>query len=147
MIAFQRSKLPADYHNKKEAVSPQAVFCGDRAGTKWQSGYARLDMHLVPCSFSMSIEGRHILEEVQEDFMRYVDARAIVQKARIKEIIPEAVEIQINESNSSDVAKNVLLEHLQNQVMLESLRRFCSIMIESKGYERMQCLERDCWPK
>ena len=99
---------------------------------------AGLHMHLVPYSFSMSIEGRHILEEVKRDFMRDVDARAIAQKARTEEIIPEAVEIQINESKSSDAAKNVLFEHLQNQVMLEGLRRFCSIMIESKGYERMQ---------
>ena len=70
--------------------------------------------------------------------MRHVDARAIAQKARIEEIIPEAVEIQINESKSSDAAKSVLFEHLHDQVTLEGLRRFCSIMIESKGYGRMQ---------
>ena len=70
--------------------------------------------------------------------MECVDARAIAQKVRIKEIIPEAVEIQINESKSSDAAKNVLFEHLQNQVTLEGLRHFCSIMIESKGYQLMQ---------
>ena len=99
---------------------------------------AGVDMHLVPCSFSMSIEGRHILEEVKRDFMRDVDARAIAQKARTEEIIPEAVEIQINESKSSDAAKNVLFEHLHHQVTLEGLGRFCSIMIESKGYQWMQ---------
>ena len=38
MIAFQRSELPADYHNKKEAVSPQTIFCEGGAGTKWRSG-------------------------------------------------------------------------------------------------------------
>ena len=70
--------------------------------------------------------------------MRYVDAWAIAQKAQMEDIIPEAVEIQINGSKSSDKAKNVLFEHLHNQGMLEGLRRFCSIMIESKGYERMQ---------
>ena len=86
----------------------------------------------------MPIEGRHILEEVQSDFMRYVDARAIVQKAQIKEIIPEDVEIQIKESKLSDAAKNVLFEHLHDQVTLEGLRRFCSIMIESEGYQLMQ---------
>ena len=42
MIAFQRSELSVDSHNKKEAVSPQTVFCGGGAGTKWRSGYARL---------------------------------------------------------------------------------------------------------
>ena len=86
----------------------------------------------------MSIEGRHILEEVQSNFMRYVDARAIAQKARMEKIIPEAVEIKINESKSSDAAKQVLFEHLHDQVTLEGLRRFCSIMIESEGYQLMQ---------
>ena len=70
--------------------------------------------------------------------MRYVNARAIAQKARIEEIIPEDVEIQINGSKSSDAAKQVLFEHLHDQVTLEGLRPFCSIMIESKGYQLMQ---------
>ena len=104
-------------------------------------------MHLVPCSFSMSIEGQHILEEVQGDFMRYVNARAIAQKTRIEEIIPEAVEIQINESKSSDAAKQVLFEHLHDQVTLEGLRHFCSIMIESKGYQRMQMFGKELLAK
>ena len=85
----------------------------------------------------MSIEGRHILEEVQRDFMRYVDARAIAQKARMEKIIPEAVEIRINESKATDAAKEVLFEHLHDQVTLEGLRCFCSIMIESEGYQLM----------
>ena len=42
MIAFQRSGLPANCCTKKEAVSPQTIFCGGGAGTKWRSGYARL---------------------------------------------------------------------------------------------------------
>ena len=95
-------------------------------------------MHLIPCSFSMAIEGRHILEEVQGDFMRYVDARAIAQKARMEKIIPEAVEIKIMESKSLYAAKQVLFEHLHDQVTLEGLRRFCSIMIEFEGYQLMQ---------
>ena len=70
--------------------------------------------------------------------MGYVDARAIAQKARMEKIIPEAVEIKINESKSLDVAKQVLFEHLHNQVTLEGLRLFCSIMIESEGYQLMQ---------
>ena len=95
-------------------------------------------MHLIPCSFSMSIEGRRILKEVQREFKECVDARAIAQKARMEKIIPEAVEIKINESKTSDEAKEVLFEHLHDQVTLESLRRFCSIMIESEGYQLMQ---------
>ena len=87
---------------------------------------------------SLSIEGRHILQEVQGDFMRYVHAGAIAEKARMEKIIPEAIEIQINESKSSDAAKKVLFEHLHDQVTLEGLRCFCSIMIESEGYQLMQ---------
>ena len=56
----------------------------------------------------------------------------------MEEIIPEVVEIQINESKSSDAAKQVLFEHLHDQVTLEGLRCFCSIMIESTSYQLMQ---------
>ena len=86
----------------------------------------------------MSIDGRHILQEVRGDFMECVDARAIAQKARMEKVIPEAVEIKINESKSLDAAKQVLFEHLHDQVTLEGLRPFCIIMIESEGYHLMQ---------
>ena len=86
----------------------------------------------------MSIEGQRILEEAKRDFMRCVDARAIAQKARMEKIIPEAVEIKINESKSLNAAKEVLFEHLHDQVMLGGLRRFCSIMIDSEGCQLMQ---------
>ena len=86
----------------------------------------------------MPIEGRHILQKVKSDFIRCVDARAIAQKARMEKVIPEAVEIKINESKSLDAAKQVLFEHLHDQVTLEGLRPFCSIMIESEGYHLMQ---------
>ena len=86
----------------------------------------------------MSIEGRHILREVRDDFIRCVDARAIAQKARMEKVIPEAVEIKINKSESLDTAKQVLFKHLHDQVTLEGLRPFCSIMIESEGYHLMQ---------
>ena len=95
-------------------------------------------MYLVPCSFSMSTESRHILQEVKSDFMKCVDAKAIAQKARMEKIIPEAVEIKINESKPLDAAKQVLFEHLHDQVTLDGLRCFCSIMMESEGYQLMQ---------
>ena len=75
---------------------------------------------------------------MKSDFIRCVDARAIAQKARMEKIIPEAVEIKINESKSLGAAKQVLFDHLHDQVTLEGLRRFCSIMIESEGYQLMQ---------
>ena len=86
----------------------------------------------------MPIEGRHILQKVKSDFIRCVHARAIAQKARMEKVIPEAVEIKINESKSLDAAKPVLFEHLHDQVTLEGLRCFCNIMIESEGYQLMQ---------
>ena len=104
-------------------------------------------MHLIPCSFSMSIEGRRILKEVQREFKECVDARTIAQKARMEKIISEAVEIKIIESKSLDAAKQVLFEHLCDQVTLEGLRCFCSIMIESKGYQRMQMFGNDLLAK
>ena len=70
--------------------------------------------------------------------MECVDARAIAPKARMEKIIPEAVENQITESKTSAAAQKALFEHLQHQVMVEGLRRFCSIMIASEGYQRMQ---------
>ena len=79
--------------------------------------------------------------------MRCVDARAIAPKARMEKIIPERVETQINKSESSDAAKKVLFEHLRDQVMLEGLRHFCSIMIESEGYQQMQMFGKELLAK
>ena len=79
--------------------------------------------------------------------MRCVDARAIAPKARMEKIIPEPVEKQINESKSSEEARKVLFEHLCDQAMLEGLRHFCSIMIESEGYQQMQMFGKELLAK
>ena len=70
--------------------------------------------------------------------MKCVHAKAIAQKARMEKIIPEPVETDINKSKSLDEARRVLFEHLRDQGTPEALRSFCSIMIESEGYHRMQ---------
>ena len=75
--------------------------------------------------------------------MRCVHAKAVVLKLRSEKIIPETVETQIKESKSADEAKDALFEHLRNQATLEGLRRFCSIMTESEGYQRMQRFGKD----
>ena len=104
-------------------------------------------MHPIPCSFSMCIESERILKEVHREFMECVDARAIAKKALIEEIIPDVVEEQIKKSKSSDAAKSALFKHLHDQATLEGLRRFCSILIESKGYIRMQMFGKELQAK
>ena len=79
-----------------------------------------------------------ILNDAIGEFKRLVDAKAIAPELRSEDIIPEAIETQIIESNSFDKANNFLLVHLRRQATLEDLLRLCSIMKESKGYRKMQ---------
>ena len=72
--------------------------------------------------------------------------QTIAPKARMKKIIPEPVATQINESKSSDAAKKVLFEHLCDQAT-EGIRHFCSIMIESEGYQLMQMFGKELLAK
>ena len=72
-----------------------------------------------------------------------MDAKAIAREVRNEEIIPEAVETQINDSKSTDEASNILFVHLRSQAILEDLRRLCSIMKDTKGYRKMQRFGKD----
>ena len=79
-----------------------------------------------------------ILNEVREEFLRHMDAKAIASKLQGEDIIPEKVQTEIKDSKSLGEANNALLVHLKNQAIPEDLLRLCVIMKESKGYRKMQ---------
>ena len=91
-------------------------------------------------SFFCAVEDVHvrILNEVRDEFIRHVDAKAIASDVLDKAIIPEKVETEIKDSKSLDDANKVLLVHLRRQSRPKDLLHLCRIMKESKGYQQMQ---------
>ena len=90
--------------------------------------------------FFCAVEDLHvrILNEVRDEFLRHVDAKAIASDVLDKAIIPEKVETEINDSKSLEGANKVLFVHLRRQAIPEDLLHLCGIMKESTGYRKMQ---------
>ena len=78
-----------------------------------------------------------LLNNVHDKFMEDVDARSIASDAHHKGIIAVEHESMIKNAKSKKEANDVLFTHLLDQATLSSLKKLCSIMINTEGYARM----------
>ena len=82
-----------------------------------------------------------IIEKYKDRFLSYIDARAIVTRLEIDEVIPDTVSHKIQQSAPS-VANEVLFLHLRSHSSLETLHKLCDVMIGMSGYPKMNKLGR-----
>ena len=65
-------------------------------------------MHLIPCSFSMSIEGRCILKEVQSDLWDMWMLEPLHKRHEWRTLFQKMLKSRLMSRNHQDAAKNVL---------------------------------------
>ena len=80
-----------------------------------------------------------IIETYKNGFLSCIDARAIVTRLEIEEVIPDTVSHQIQQSAPS-VANEVLFLHFQSHSSPETLHKLCDVMISMSGYPNMNTL-------
>ena len=79
-----------------------------------------------------------LLKDARDQFLKDVDAQYIASEARHKDIISEEHETRIVKADSVKAANEILFTHLRQQATQCSLKEFCSILINSKGYAKMR---------
>ena len=82
-----------------------------------------------------------IIEKYKDRLLSYIDARAIVTRLEIEEVIPDTVSHKIQQSAPS-VANEVLFLHLRSHSSPETLHKLCDVMIGMSGYPKMNKLGR-----
>ena len=85
------------------------------------------------------------LKKYEASFVKVVDAKVIARGLCRREVIPENVMNQIEQSDSGKDARELLFSHLSQHGNLNSLKEFCEEIISSdyKGYPNMQDLGKE----
>ena len=77
------------------------------------------------------------LEAYEDEFLEVVNPKLSLLKLKHKGVISADVRTAIESANDED-AKYILLEHLQKNATVETLRVYCDVATAANGYSRMQ---------
>ena len=74
--------------------------------------------------------------------MDVVNAKQSLFRLKHKGVISQAVRASIEATNEEEEATYLLLEHLEKNTTVDTLREYCKVAIAADGYPRMQELGR-----
>ena len=82
-----------------------------------------------------------LLKRYEDEFLEVVNPKLSLLKLKHRGVISAAVRTAIENANDED-AKYTLLEHLQKNATVDTLRAYCDVAIAANGFARMQELGR-----
>ena len=94
---------------------------------------------LFPFTAASPFSALEFLKTYEDEFIRVVNAKQSLVKLKHKKVIPEEVKTKIEGATEED-AKYTLLEHLQKNATVDTLRVYCDVAIAADGYPQMQAL-------
>ena len=97
------------------------------------STFVGLDLCIV-CSFTIFSSLRHVR---QDKFLEVVNPKLSLLKLKHKGVISADVRTSIESANDED-AKYILMEHLQKNATVDTLKVYCDVAIATNGCPRMQ---------
>ena len=75
-------------------------------------------------------------------FLEDISAEEIANKLEIKKVIPEELRSEIKSSGKQKAAE-ILYRHLRDNGSLQTLHTLCDVMVERKGFGKMNELGRE----
>ena len=117
---------------------------------------AMLSAHVTKCVFSNNgtlsstsllpaaspFSASQFLKTYEDEFVEVVNAKQSLLRLRHKGVISQAVRASIEATKDDEDAKYLLLEHLEKNATVDTLREYCKVAIAADGYPRMQELGR-----
>ena len=97
---------------------------------------ALLSTSLLPAASPFSAS--QFLKTYEDEFVEVVIAKQSLFKLRRKGVISQAVRASIEAIKDDEDAKYLLLEHLEKNATVDTLREYCKIAIAADGYPIMQ---------
>ena len=105
-----------------------------------QYNYNTLLDILLPAASPFSAS--QFLKTYEDEFVEVVNAKQSLLKLKHKGVISQAVRASIEGTNEEEEATYILLEHLEKNATVDTLREYCKVAIAADGYPRMQELGR-----
>ena len=82
------------------------------------------------------------LKTYKDEFVEAVNAKQSLLKLKHKGVISQTVRASIEATKDDEEATYLLLEHLEKNATVDTLREYCKVAIAADGYPRMQELGR-----
>ena len=101
---------------------------------------ALLSTSLLPTASSFSAS--QFLKTFEDEFVDVVNAKQSLLKLQHKGVISQAVRASIEATKDDEDATYILLDHLEKNATLDTLREYCKVAIAADAYPRMQELGR-----
>ena len=83
---------------------------------------------------------KEILKKHETEFFSVVDARLSLRKLKRLQVITQDIMALINAATNDEDAQEILYEHLTDHADVDSLLKYCEVIIAAEGYPRMQSL-------
>ena len=83
-----------------------------------------------------------MLKTYEDEFLKVVNPKLSLLELKHKGVISADVRTAIESANDED-AKYILLEHLQKNATVETLRAYCGVAIAANGFPRMRKLGKE----
>ena len=82
------------------------------------------------------------LKTYEDEFVDVVNAKQSLSKLKHKGVISQAVRASIEGANEEEEATYLLLEHLEKNATVDTLREYSRVAIAADGFPKMQELGR-----
>ena len=83
---------------------------------------------------------KEILKKHKTEFFSVVDARLSLRKLKRLQVITQDIMALINAATNDEDAQEILYEHLTDHADVDSLLKYCEVIIAAEGYPRMRSL-------
>ena len=80
------------------------------------------------------------LEKHETEFFSVVNARLSLLRLQRKGVITQDIESRINAATNDEDAQEILFAHLLRHADVDTLLKYCEVIIAANGYPRMQSL-------
>ena len=75
-----------------------------------------------------------ILKKYETEFFTVINARLGLQRLKRLQVISQDIMTLINAATNDEDAQEILYEHLMNHANVDSLLKYCEVMIAANGY-------------
>ena len=97
---------------------------------------ALLSTSLLPAASPFSAS--QFLKPFEDEFADVVNAKQSLFKLKHKGVISQAVKASIEATKDNEEATYLLLEHLEKNATVDTLREYCKVAIAADDFPRMQ---------
>ena len=108
----------------------------------WGKRSVILRAGFLPCNAATPFPVTEFLKKHESEFFSVVNARFSLRRLKRLGVITQDVMSHIDAATNDEDAQEILFEHLMDHANVDTLMKYCEVIIAADGYPNMQSLGR-----